>query len=102
MIRLPLRSTLVPNTTIFRSVSVSRASASVGPVTPAAPTALTQPRISGDATVGSTLTVDPGGWSDPHATFRFVWQRCRCSGGCAAIDCGVGEAYIVSAEDLGS
>jgi hypothetical protein len=82
--------------------SVSRASASVGPVSPAAPTALTEPSISGDAVVGVQLTADPGSWSDPDASFTFVWQRCDDAGICTTIDGEVGAAYIVSADDLGS
>ena len=52
--------------------SVSSVSASVGPVTPAAPTALIEPSISGDVIVGSTLTADPGTWSDPAATLSYA------------------------------
>ena len=44
-----------------------------GVVVPAAPTVVTAPTISGDAIVGSTWTVDPGSWSDPTATFSYVW-----------------------------
>ena len=83
-------------------VSVSRASASIGPVIPAAPTALTQPTISGNAVVGAQLTAHPGRWSDPDATFRFVWQRCHDAESCTTID-GAGDAtYTLSADDRGS
>jgi hypothetical protein len=83
-------------------VSVSRASASVGPVTPPAPTALTGPSISGEAVVGAQLTADPGSWSDPDAIFTFVWQRCDDAGLCRTIKGAVGATYLVSADDLGS
>jgi hypothetical protein len=83
-------------------VSESRASASVGPVIPAAPTALTEPSLSGDAIVGAQLSADPGRWSDPDATFTFVWKRCDVTGLCRTIDRAAGSTYTVSADDLGS
>jgi hypothetical protein len=82
-------------------VSAARASASVGPVTPAAPSILTEPSISGRAVVGAQLTAEPGRWSDPDANFTFVWQRCDDSGICRTIDGAVGATYVVSATDLG-
>jgi hypothetical protein len=82
--------------------AVSRASGAVGPVTLAAPTALRAPSISGAAVVGSTLTADPGTWSDPDATFTFAWQRCDESGTCETIDGANGESYDVTSNDLGS
>jgi hypothetical protein len=83
-------------------VSVSTASAPLGPVIPAAPTALTGPSISGDAVVGAKLTVNPGRWSDPEATITFAWHRCDDAGSCRTIDDAVGSTYIVSRDDLGS
>jgi hypothetical protein len=35
----------------------------------------TAPTISGDATTGSVLTVDPGVWVPDTATFTYVWMR---------------------------
>ena len=83
-------------------VSVSTASASVGPVIPAAPTAVTEPSISGDAVVGAELAAHPGRWSDPEAIFTFVWQRCDDAGSCSTIDGAFDSTYIVSRDDLGS
>lgn len=83
-------------------VSVSKASAAVGPVTPAAPTAFAMPTIFGDAVVGAELAADPGSWSDPEATFKFVWQRCDDTGVCTAIADATGATYAPSADDLGS
>jgi hypothetical protein len=82
-------------------VGVSRASAAVGPVVPAAPTALRAPSISGDAVVGAQLTADPGSWSDRDATLTVVWQRCN-DGVCRTIDGATGSTYAVTADDLGS
>jgi hypothetical protein len=80
---------------------VSRTSAPVGPVSPAAPSVLTEPSISGEAIVGSTLTADPGTWSDPDANLAFAWQRCDARG-CRTIDGAAGATYTVVAADLGS
>jgi len=81
---------------------LSRASNAVGPVSPAAPTALGAPSISGAAVVGAKLTADPGSWSDPDATFTFAWQRCEEPGVCETIDGATGESYAVTPDDLGS
>jgi hypothetical protein len=82
-------------------VSVSRTSASVGPVIPAAPEPLTGPSISGEAVVGAQLSADPGRWTDPEAAFAFVWERCDDAGACRPIHDAVDATYLVSAKDLG-
>jgi hypothetical protein len=82
--------------------SVSKASASVGPVRPAAPAAIAVPSISGDAVVGAELVADAGRWSDPEAKFTFVWQRCDRTGSCTPIADATGAKYAPSVEDLGS
>jgi hypothetical protein len=82
--------------------SASKASAAVGPVTPAAPTAFAMPSIFGDAVVGAELAADPGSWSDPEATFKFVWQRCDETGICTAISDATAATYAPSVDDLGS
>jgi hypothetical protein len=58
--------------------------------------------VSGDATVGSILTADPGTWSDPAATFTYTWLRCDGSGACTAIDGAVAATYALTGNDLGS
>ena len=58
----------------------------VGPVVSQLRPPWSRPSLSGDAIVGSTLTVDPGSWSDPTATFTYVWLRCDDSGSCTPID----------------
>ncbi|HUO69307.1 MAG TPA: hypothetical protein VMU39_00910 [Solirubrobacteraceae bacterium] len=81
---------------------VSKASASVGPIAPAAPAAEGIPSISGEAVVGAQLTADPGSWSDPDATFSYAWLRCDEIGLCSTIDGATGATYVVTADDLGS
>ena len=82
-------------------VSESRASAPVGPVNPAAPTALIEPSIFGGAIVGSTLTADPGTWTDPAAAFSYVWLRCDGSGACTVIAGVGGSTYVLTGGDVG-
>lgn len=81
--------------------SASKASAAVGPISPAAPTALALPSISGEAIVGMPLSSDPGLWSDPEANFEFVWQRCDGNGSCNPIHGADKSAYTPSTDDLG-
>jgi hypothetical protein len=84
------------------SGSLSKTSAAIGPVSPAAPTALAVPTITGEAVVGMQLTSDPGLWSDPNANFEFAWQRCNGSGSCVPISGADAASYTPSTDDLGS
>jgi hypothetical protein len=58
--------------------------------------------VSGDAIVGSTLTADPGTWSDPTATFTYAWLRCHGNGPCTSIDGAAGSSYTLTDDDLDS
>jgi hypothetical protein len=82
--------------------SGSSDSSLVGPVVPPAPSVVLLPSVSGDVIVGSTLTADPGTWSDPAATFAYAWLRCDAAGACATIDGATGKTYTPIADDLGS
>ena len=76
----------------------------VGPVVSQAPPAVvTPPSVSGDAIVGSTLTADPGTWSDPAATFTYAWLRCPGdgSGSCTTIGGANGKTYVLTGDDVG-
>ncbi|HEY8107453.1 MAG TPA: hypothetical protein VIC70_02015, partial [Gaiellaceae bacterium] len=76
----------------------------VGPVVQQAPPAVVAlPSLSGDAIVGSTLTADPGTWSDLAATFSYAWLRChgKGSGSCTTIDGADGTTYTLTSDDLG-
>ncbi len=66
-----------------------------------APSDTTLPSISGDAIVGSTLTADPGSWSDPSAAFSYAWQRCDASGACTTIEGATRATYTPTGDDLG-
>jgi hypothetical protein len=73
----------------------------VGPVVLEAPVVITAPALTGEATVGSVLTADPGTWSDPAATFSYAWLRCDSNGACTAIDGALGLTYLLIGDDLG-
>jgi dipeptidyl aminopeptidase/acylaminoacyl peptidase len=66
-----------------------------------APQNLSLPRISGQATVGSTLTALPGTWSGAPSAFLYQWLRCDVSNGCASIPGATGGAYVPTAGDAG-
>jgi hypothetical protein len=73
------------------------------PPPPVAPAIVTPPTISGDATVGSTLTAVQGAWSDAAANLTLAWERCDATGTtCAPIDGATGDTYVVTQDDLGS
>ena len=86
----------------------------VGPVVPQPapptvppPTLVTPPSVSGDPIVGSTLTADPGTWSDPAATFTYAWLRCEGDGdgdaddSCTTIESANDPTYLLTGNDLG-
>ena len=68
-----------------------------------APSNSSPPTISGSATVGSTLTANPGAWggSDPK-TYAYQWQRCSPNGGsCGKIGKATGTTYRLEKGDAG-
>jgi len=78
-------------------------SAPVGPVTvPPPPSSVSPPAVSGDATVGSTLTADPGSWTGPTPTITYTWQRCDGNGSCATVADATERTYTLTTADLGS
>lgn len=66
-----------------------------------APRNVEPPTISGEASEGKSLTVDPGTWkNDP--SFRFQWQRCDAAGdACADIPSATERSYLATGEDVG-
>jgi hypothetical protein len=70
--------------------------AAVPPVNTAAPA------ITGDATVGKTLTAGKGTWTTTaDTTYAYAWQRCSGST-CTAITGATAATYKVAAADVGN
>lgn len=75
-------------------------------VTQERPSNTVEPRISGTATVGSTLTATSGSWTNSPTSFAFQWVRCPRGGGlptgadCAAIGGATTSSYVVSTADV--
>src|SRR5215207_1689477 len=59
------------------------------------------PAIAGTLTVGETLTVQPGAWTDASlATRAYQWQRCDANGDdCGDIDGATGTNHVLTAAD---
>jgi hypothetical protein len=58
-----------------------------------------QPSISGDPTVGQTLTAEPGYWYDQQG-FAYQWQRCDgWNTSCKEIPGAIEERYTLTAAD---
>jgi hypothetical protein len=66
-----------------------------------APQNLSLPSISGQATVGSTLTASPGSWSGAPSALLYQWLRCDLLDGCVTIPGATGAAYVPVAGDAG-
>ncbi len=76
-----------------------------GAVTSATPGNTAEPRISGSATIGSTLTASQGTWTNSPTGYAYQWVRCSRSGGlpsgadCAAIGGATTTQYVVASAD---
>jgi len=70
------------------------------------PVKVSDPVLSGVASVGSTLTVTQGQWQNNPTSFAFQWVRCPTSGGnatasdCAAIGGATTQSYLISTADV--
>ena len=69
----------------------------VGPPVNTGPT----PSISGNATQGSTLTANAGGWSG-SPSFTYQWQTCDATGANCNNNSGTGQTYQLSSGDVGT
>ena len=70
---------------------------------PIAPTNTTKPSIAGDPAVGSTVTADPGQWTEEPYAYQYQWRRCNATGtGCVDIDGATTSSYGPVAADVGT
>src|SRR6516162_9535288 len=76
----------------------------VGPVagTPPLLSSRTQPGVSGSATPGGTIQVDPGLWTPRPTSFGYQWARCNGQArACAPIKGATSDQYAVQTTDAG-
>jgi hypothetical protein len=67
------------------------------------PTIQTEPKISGTAVEGNTLSTDGGSWNgSTPITLHYQWKRCDAQGnGCANIGGATDKTYLVRHADIG-
>jgi hypothetical protein len=66
------------------------------------PEPIDPPAVSGEATIGATLSVSTGTWSDSPTSFAYQWMRCAADGsGCTAISGEQGSTYETTNDDFG-
>ncbi|HUZ81258.1 MAG TPA: hypothetical protein VMU73_03355, partial [Gaiellaceae bacterium] len=84
--------------TVLAVAGFSNAASSAVPVNTA------EPKISGTAQVGQTLTASSGTWSSSTTiTYAYQWRRCDAKGnGCANIGGADSSSYLVRNADVGT
>jgi hypothetical protein len=98
-LRFRVAATNADGTTFAASNPTARVQPSGGG---AVPTNTARPTITGDPTVGESLTATDGTWTGNPTSFAYQWQRCDLD----AIVCGdvpgaTGKSYGVRAADVG-
>jgi hypothetical protein len=93
--------TVTATNSVGLAAATSNHTAVVG--TPSKPASQSQPTISGNMTLNSTLTVNPGSWSGTQPmTFSYQWQRCDSNGNhCGNINGATGNTYKLTSGDIG-
>jgi hypothetical protein len=96
-------STLRVTVTATNALGSATASSPVTAViVPAAPAGTAAPSVSGTASVGQTLTAEPGSWTGAP-TLAYQWQRCDQTGAnCVDIAGATAQTYVVADADRGS
>lgn len=82
--------------TVLAVAGLSNAASNAAPVNTA------EPKISGTAQVGQTLTASQGSWSNSPTSFSYQWRRCNAqANGCANIGGADTSTYLVRGNDEG-
>ncbi len=104
----PLRNVVVGAAVTGTLVIAGLMSASARALPQAAPHNTQEPVVSGNASVGSTLTATNGAWTGTAPiNFAYQWVRCPTSGGkpdgsdCAAISGATTSSYVTGSADAG-
>ena len=80
--------------------SVSSAASPAVIPTPAPPSSVTAPTITGTATIGQTLTVSNGVWTNNPMSFQYQWLDCNGSF-CSAITGATNSTFTVTSSYAG-
>ena len=67
---------------------------------PSAPVNSVLPTVSGSTTVGATLTVSPGTWTNSPTSYQYSWTRCNPT--CAGISGANASTYTLTNSDQGA
>jgi alpha-tubulin suppressor-like RCC1 family protein len=67
---------------------------------PAPPTNVAPPTITGIAQRGQTLKVQPGTWNNAPQAPRWQWLRCTTAHNCKEIKAATGATYTIGSEDV--
>jgi hypothetical protein len=90
--------------TVLVVAGFSNAAGSTAPAsTKAAPVNTAEPKVSGTAQVGETLSASSGSWtSSSTLSYAYQWRRCNAQGnGCANIGGADNSTYLVRKADVG-
>ena len=69
----------------------------------ATPQPTAPPTLSGDTTVGQTLTASHATWSDRPTSYKDSWERCDAAGNsCTTIANAVGQSYTLTSAEAGA
>jgi hypothetical protein len=60
------------------------------------------PTIIGDVRVGTTLTADPGTWTNQTGAFTYEWDRCITAASCVPIPGATEQSYTPVSADAGA
>lgn len=84
--------------------ATSNATSRITTPNPNVPANVSAPTITGDTSVGSTLTATPGGWSGATPmTFQYQWEICGNNGAsCHNIGGATASTYQVRSGDAGN
>jgi len=94
----------VPVLTLVAGLVAASAASTVTATTTAAPSNASAPTISGQTSVGSTVTANPGTWrGSTPITFQYQWRICGPNGNaCHDIAGATGQTYDIQSNDQGN
>jgi hypothetical protein len=94
----------VPVLAVVAALVAASAASAVTKKSAVAPSNASAPTISGEATVGKTLTANPGTWrGSAPINFQYQWRICGARGeACRDIPGATGQTFTVRSQDPGN